>query len=157
MWLVHNLIYRLIAQNLIKHYAQLRLAAFQTASESWSGGLLDLYWGASTVRSQSGKKSLCGKCWHHDYANWVINLSSRSLSDANIALLKKGLNFSVTPENIPSMEIIAKVEWRCWARRHCEKSCQQYPSTGKTTRAQHHERNARRTWTPFERTGGHGA
>ena len=29
--------------------------------------------------------------------NWVINLSSRSLSDAEIALLKKGLNFAVTP------------------------------------------------------------
>ena len=42
--------------------------------------------------------------------NWVINLSSRSLSDADIALLKKGLNFAVTPENIPATESIAKVE-----------------------------------------------
>ena len=45
-----------------------------------------------------------------DKANWVVNLSSRSLSDAEKALLKKGLNFAVTPANIPATEIIAKVE-----------------------------------------------
>ena len=46
-----------------------------------------------------------------DSTNWVTNLSSRSLSDADIALLKKkGLNFTVTPRNIPATEIIAKVE-----------------------------------------------
>ena len=45
-----------------------------------------------------------------DKSNWVINLSSRSLSDAEIALLKKGLNFAVTPANIPATKIIAKVE-----------------------------------------------
>ena len=45
-----------------------------------------------------------------DKTNWVINLSSRSLSDAEKALLKKGLNFTVTPANIPATEIIAKVE-----------------------------------------------
>ena len=45
-----------------------------------------------------------------DKTNWVINLSSRSLDDAEMALLKKGLNFAVTPAYIPAMEIIAKVE-----------------------------------------------
>ena len=45
-----------------------------------------------------------------DKANWVVNLSSRSLSDAEKALLKKGLNFTVTPANIPATDIIAKVE-----------------------------------------------
>ena len=45
-----------------------------------------------------------------DKPNWVVNLSSRSLSDAEKAQLKKGLNFAVTPENIPATEIIAKVE-----------------------------------------------
>ena len=45
-----------------------------------------------------------------DKANWVVNLSSRSLSDAEKTLLKKGLNFAVTPGNIPATEIIAKVE-----------------------------------------------
>ena len=45
-----------------------------------------------------------------DKADWVVNLSSRSLSDAEKALLKKGLNSAVTPANIPATEIIAKVE-----------------------------------------------
>ena len=45
-----------------------------------------------------------------DKANWVVNLSSRFLSDAEKALLKKGLNFAVTPANIPATENIAKWE-----------------------------------------------
>ena len=45
-----------------------------------------------------------------DQANWVINWSSRTLSDAETTLLKKGLNFAVTPTNIRTTEIIAKVE-----------------------------------------------
>ena len=45
-----------------------------------------------------------------DKANWVVSLSSRSLSDAEKALLKRGLNFTVIPANIPATEIIAKVE-----------------------------------------------
>ena len=45
-----------------------------------------------------------------DKANWVVNLSSRSLSGAEKALLKKVLNFAVTPANIPATEIIAKVK-----------------------------------------------
>ena len=45
-----------------------------------------------------------------DKANWVVDLSSRSLSDAEKALLKKGLNFAETPGNIPATEIIAEVE-----------------------------------------------
>ena len=45
-----------------------------------------------------------------DKAKWVINLSSRPLSDAEEPLLKKGLNFAVTPTNIPATDIIAKFE-----------------------------------------------
>ena len=45
-----------------------------------------------------------------DQTNWVINLSSRTLSDAETTLLKKGLNFAVTPTNIRTTEITAKVE-----------------------------------------------
>ena len=45
-----------------------------------------------------------------DKTSWIVNLSFRSLSDAKKALLKKGLNFAVTPGNIPATEIIAKVE-----------------------------------------------
>ena len=45
-----------------------------------------------------------------DKSKWVINLSSRSLSDAEVSLLQKGLNFAVTPTSIPATEIVAKVE-----------------------------------------------
>ena len=45
-----------------------------------------------------------------DQTNWVINLSSRTFNDAETVLLKKELNFAVTPPNIPATEIIAKVE-----------------------------------------------
>ena len=45
-----------------------------------------------------------------DETNWVVNLSSRSLNEAEVSLLKKGLNFAVTPADIPATEIIAKVE-----------------------------------------------
>ena len=39
-----------------------------------------------------------------DKTNWFINLFSRSLNDAEIALLKKGLNFAVTAAHIPFSE-----------------------------------------------------
>ena len=45
-----------------------------------------------------------------DKYKWVINLSTRPLSDAEVSLLEKGLNFAVTPTNIPATEIVAKVE-----------------------------------------------
>jgi len=41
---------------------------------------------------------------------WVINLSSRPLSDAEVSLLEKRLNFAVTSTNTPATEIVAKVE-----------------------------------------------
>ncbi|KAL9966997.1 hypothetical protein ACROYT_G025149 [Oculina patagonica] len=43
------------------------------------------------------------------FAN-LTNLAHLSLNDAEIALLQKGLNFAVTPANIPANEIIASVE-----------------------------------------------
>ena len=39
-----------------------------------------------------------------DKTNWFINLFSRSLNDVEIALLKKGLNFTVTAAHIPFSE-----------------------------------------------------
>jgi len=45
-----------------------------------------------------------------DKNKWVINFSSRPLSDSEVSLLEKGLNFAVTPTNIPVTEIVAKVE-----------------------------------------------
>ena len=39
-----------------------------------------------------------------------VNLSSRSLTEAMVSLLNKGLNFAVTPADIPATEIVTKVE-----------------------------------------------
>ena len=40
----------------------------------------------------------------------MLTKLARALSDVEESLLKKGLNFAVTPEKIPATEIIAKVE-----------------------------------------------
>ena len=45
-----------------------------------------------------------------DKTKWVINLSSRTLNEVEVSLLKKGLNFAVTPTSVPATEIIAKIE-----------------------------------------------
>jgi len=45
-----------------------------------------------------------------DKTKWVINLSSRALNEAEVSLLKKGLNIAVTPASVPATEIIAKIE-----------------------------------------------
>ena len=62
------------------------------------------------------KQASVSKTFHVDQTprvdknKWVINLSSRPLSGAEVSLLEKGLNFAVTPTNIPATEIVAKVE-----------------------------------------------
>ena len=45
-----------------------------------------------------------------DKSKWVVNLSTKRLSPHEKDLLEKGLNFSVTPKNIPTKDIVAKVE-----------------------------------------------
>jgi len=44
---------------------------------------------------------------------WVMNLSSRSLTENERSLLMKGLNFSVTPSKIPVADIVAATEYAC--------------------------------------------
>ena len=45
-----------------------------------------------------------------DTNRWVVNLSERELSQAELSVLKKGLNFAVTSTDIPVDEIIAGTE-----------------------------------------------
>ena len=45
-----------------------------------------------------------------DKSKWVANLSTKTLSPHEKDLPEKGLNFSVTPKNIPTKDIVAKVE-----------------------------------------------
>ena len=52
------------------------------------------------------KKSISTKCDNC----WVVNLSSKELSPNEEAVQKKGMNFAVTPEQIPVNDIIVGVE-----------------------------------------------
>ncbi len=44
---------------------------------------------------------------------WVVNLSKRALSEDELKLLAKGLNFTVTPDKPPTKEIIVATESVC--------------------------------------------
>ena len=48
-----------------------------------------------------------------DTSKWVVNLADKSLTNSQIQVLKKGLNFCVTPDRIPVKEIIASTETAC--------------------------------------------
>jgi hypothetical protein len=41
---------------------------------------------------------------------WVVNISNRELDKNEISLLRKGLNFAITPSSVPTKEILASVE-----------------------------------------------
>ena len=41
---------------------------------------------------------------------WVVNISGRRLQSNEISLLRKGLNFAITPHIVPTKDILASVE-----------------------------------------------
>ena len=45
-----------------------------------------------------------------DQNKWVVNMSSRSLTDTEERVLRRGLNFAPTPRGIPYIDMIAAVE-----------------------------------------------
>ena len=45
-----------------------------------------------------------------DKSKWIVNLSSKTLTPAEENLLQNGVNYSITPQTIPTADIIAKVE-----------------------------------------------
>ena len=47
---------------------------------------------------------------HNIINKWVVNVSQRNLSNNEIDLLRKGLNFVGTPRRLPKKEILASVE-----------------------------------------------
>ena len=46
-------------------------------------------------------------------ARWVKNISDRILSDPELSVLKKGLNFAVTPRQVPVVDTITATEAAC--------------------------------------------
>ena len=60
--------------------------------------------GRQTVHGEAARRTT------DSHPKWVVNLSSRPLSDAKQAVLSKGLNFVPAPAKIPTAEIVAAVE-----------------------------------------------
>ena len=44
---------------------------------------------------------------------WVVNLSDHSLTDAELSVLRKGLNFAVSPDKLPVSDYITSIESAC--------------------------------------------
>ena len=44
---------------------------------------------------------------------WVVNKSDRTLSESELSVLQKGLNFSVVPNSIPTAEFVTGIETAC--------------------------------------------
>ena len=45
-----------------------------------------------------------------DTTRWVVNSSSTPLTEAQQSVLSRGLNFAVTPSNIPTAHLVSSVE-----------------------------------------------
>jgi hypothetical protein len=81
------------------------------------------YWPYNTVMSRICSRTLAKNHRHNKKLGqsndskhegikkrWVINTSERSLTQHEITLLRKGMNFALAPKNVPTKEIIASVE-----------------------------------------------
>ncbi|CAB4041564.1 Hypothetical predicted protein, partial [Paramuricea clavata] len=67
----------------------------------------------STIIERHEKKSRwrsTSESEHNIMNKWVVNVSQRNLSNNEIDLLRKGLNFVGTPRRVPKKEILASVE-----------------------------------------------
>ena len=64
-------------------------------------------WGRRTHPVDAQK---CQRNESEEHPKWVVNLSSRSLSTSEHALLQKGLNFAPAPSRMPTARIVAAVE-----------------------------------------------
>ena len=72
--------------------------------------------GVNTNRQgRSNNNRLDNNSQLHDSNNnkWVINLSSKGLTESQRSVLAKGPNFSITPKFIPNVEYITAVESMC--------------------------------------------
>ena len=57
-------------------------------------------------KSEGQEEGLAGKIM----SRWVKNCSDRILSDPELSVLKEGLNFSVTPRQVPIADMITITE-----------------------------------------------
>lgn len=63
------------------------------------------------LRGKTGDRTQLGKHGSQvDRSRWVMNLSDKVMSDEEIDVLRKGLQFAVVPKTIPKLDIISEVE-----------------------------------------------
>ncbi|XP_072030550.1 uncharacterized protein [Amphiura filiformis] len=55
----------------------------------------------------------CGKSDGGARDKWVVNLSSRSLTESEVSLLQRGLNYSVSSNKFPVKDIVVATETAC--------------------------------------------
>lgn len=48
--------------------------------------------------------------FHEEMKKWVVNAPSIDLKGSEVQLLRKGLNYALTPDTIPRKDIIASVK-----------------------------------------------
>lgn len=59
------------------------------------------------------EKQLSGLLKSFWQTNWVINFSSWTLSKVEVSVLKKGLNFAMTPADVQTTKIIIPLTTLC--------------------------------------------
>jgi hypothetical protein len=68
-----------------------------------------------SLESLRRKKDTTKKADYLDKSRWVINRSKRNITQTELAVLRKGLNYAVTPKDIPIKDIITSTEIACVA------------------------------------------
>ena len=63
----------------------------------------------SGMNSNQPTSGLASECMQ----KWATNCSQRILSDSELSVLKKGLNFAVTPKKLPVVDLITATESAC--------------------------------------------
>ena len=63
----------------------------------------------SGMNSNQPTSGLASECMQ----KWVTNCSQRILSDPELSVLKKGLNFAMTPKKLPVVDLITATESAC--------------------------------------------
>ena len=73
-------------------------------------------------QGRSNNNRLDNNSQSHDSNNnkWVINLSSKGVTESQRSVLAKGPNFSITPKFVPNVEYITAVESMCLKLREEE-------------------------------------
>ena len=82
-----------------------------TTCTTFPGGLCNLPGRQHYLHPTS--RPIQGSSWEEPNPKWVINLSNKPLTPAQMSVLAKGPNFVVTPRQPPNLEYITAIEAAC--------------------------------------------